>query len=162
MSNIPWEGYASSFIEVAWHGAIYRVTPHSRPGRAVPSPITLPLSVISAYNPSSMRRSAAANRAATRRLHRHLVATGIPFTAAVGYSECLEWVEPSFGLVDVEPSRARSICSIYGQAAYFELAADRLRIVDVRGVAYSTVEPSIERVPTGRSVLSAVDDWSVG
>jgi Protein of unknown function (DUF3293) len=146
---IPWTGYASSLVGFRWQGRVLRAIPDTG---SEPWERDWDLSVITAFNPGSVRRSRERNHCATRELRSHLVSTGVPFVAAVGYSPDLSWVEPGFALIACPPATARRACTLFGQVAYFRLAGGQVSVIDAQGACRSSVPAAIGPPQPGSQV----------
>jgi Protein of unknown function (DUF3293) len=154
----PWDGYASSHIEIAWCGRPLLITPNDTGTPASIAQIT-PLAVVSACNPASIRRTARANHESTRQMKRRLIEMDVPHAEAVGYSACREWVEPSFALIGVHHRVIEALCREFGQIAYFAIDQSRVRVVDDAGVTRSSRVADIRPVPADASVLASARSW---
>lgn len=97
--------------------------------------LTLPLVVITAWNPGLERPGDSANRAANRRLQSELVRRGLPFFPARGRDEAGAHVEPSFAVVGIPREDALALARSFGQAAVVYLSAQTAELLWTAEVA---------------------------
>ena len=80
---------------------------------------TLPLAIITAWNPGTERPSALQNAAANRQLEAALQAAGWHYWPACGRSEDGSHTEPSFAVPRIDPAAATALARRFRQAALF-------------------------------------------
>lgn len=96
----------------------------------VPAPLPaadLPVAIITAYNPASLRCSPMENRTANARLEQHLQETGSRYLRALAHGtgpEATAWDEPGFAALAVDQERIIALGRDFGQNAIVWAAPD--------------------------------------
>lgn len=127
-------------LQQLYREAIYEVdlpagTVAFQVGTPAEAVLTLPLAVITAWNPGLERPGDSANRAANRRLQSELVRRGLPFFPARGRDEAGAHVEPSFAVVGIPREDALALARSFGQAAVVYLSAQTAELLWTAEVA---------------------------
>jgi Protein of unknown function (DUF3293) len=86
--------------------------------RAV-APLGLPLTVVTAWNPTGNPRSREANRLDNLRLRRQLVAAGLANEFAIGRASDGSWAEPGFAVNGLDERQAMELGQQWKQLAVF-------------------------------------------
>lgn len=119
-----WDRYATTEIVALDSGEVL-----AGEGAVYPWPSTQATYVLTAWNPGSVIRPVALNRAANMNLSERLQRMGAGVRPVDGRSPAGDWSEESFLTEGVAFEDALRLASIFSQTAFFELTVDEVRVV---------------------------------
>jgi hypothetical protein len=150
-----WLSYRNAVVDMAPPGRDpFRLVP-DEPGTCDPWPdgLSPPLTVVTAWNPDSVRLGAAANEDRNRKLIEEFDRTGVPWWPAIGRDLDGDHHEDGFAVSGLTETEARDLGRRHGQAAVFRWTPTTWEVVsctdDERHVAGWLLIPA---APVGTGV----------
>ncbi|MBE0610158.1 MAG: DUF3293 domain-containing protein [Dehalococcoidia bacterium] len=121
-------------LEQLYRDAIYEVdlpgqTVVFRIGEAARAGLTVPLTLVTAFNPGTSRPCEEINRAANRRLQAEITRRGWPCFPARGRDATGTHVEPSFAITGISREDALALGREFSQAAIVFVDSDRVSLL---------------------------------